>query len=239
MKITEESMKQQPEQNSVQPPPAPTLTEREKLKTMNRQDRLWYIWTYYKLHICGTILAILTIAAVGNVIYHNSFSTELHCMFLNNRSETELNTAPLEQDFAAYLGLGEKQEITTESTFISFGEDATELSYASMAKISALVAARDLDIIIGDKETLDHYASMGGFLNLTDSLSAQTLALVQGRLYDTAGEDGTSHAYAVDLSGTSFADASHLALDPPLLGIIASSTHTDTAERLIQYIFAP
>lgn len=254
MKITEETMKQQ---NSGQSDPAsqahnsdtrhgttvstaaPAPTEREKLKAMNRKDKLWYIWTYYKLHIFGVTLAVLMASAVGNVIYSNSFKTELHCMFLNNRSEHELNTAPLEQDFAAYLKLGKKQKVTTESTFISFGEEATEFSYASMAKISALLAAKELDIIIGDTESLNHYASMGGFLNLEASLSPDVLSLVQDRLYYTDGEDGSSRAYAIDLSGTAFAEDSNLALDPPLLGIIVTSTHTDNVERLIQYIFAP
>ena len=241
MKITEETMKQQHSDSGDAPAPAsaPAPTEREKLKAMNRKDKFWYIWTYYKFHIIGVIVAVAMAVSIGNVMYHNSFKTELYCMFLNNRSDQELNTAPLEQEFAAYLQLHEKQKIVTESNFISFGDEATEFSYATMAKISALLAANELDLIIGDEESLDHYASLGGFLDLETGLSPDTLALVQDRLYYANGEDGVSHACAIDLSGTTFAKDSRLALDPPLLGIISNSTHIDTVERLIHYIFAP
>ncbi|MDO5407155.1 MAG: hypothetical protein Q4F28_07490 [Eubacteriales bacterium] len=248
MKITEETMKQQNKPDTDRqtepsadgaPSAAPKLTEREKLKSMDRRDRLWYIWAYYKFHIFGVILAVLTAGAIGHAMYNSTFTTELHCMVINNRSETELNTAPLEQDFASYLELGKKQKVTVESAFIGFGDDATEFSYASMAKISALVAAQSLDVVIGDTESINHYASISGFLDLETGLSPDTLGLVQDRLYYTTGEDGSKHAYAIDLSGTAFAGDTSLALDPPLLGVISNSAHSDTVERLIQYIFVP
>lgn len=249
MKITEETMKQQQEPAASQSDSTgssassgtstgtPVLTEREKLKQMNRSDKLWYIWSYYKLHICGVLLALFFAIGIGNTVYKNSFTTELHCIFLNNYAETELNAAPLEQDFAAYLNLGSKQKITSETSFISLN-DTTEFSYASMAKISALLAARELDVIIGDTALLDHYASMGAFLDLEAELPTDTLALVQDRLHYAAREDGSTYACAIDLSDTAFAADSNLAQNPPLLGIIVSSERTDTAKRLISYIFA-
>ena len=246
MKITEETMKQEQSPVSGQesqtstdsPAAAPKQTEREKLRTMAPKDRLWYIWAYYKFHIFGVIIAVITASAIGHAMYNSTFTTELHCMFLNNRSDSELNTTPLEQDFAAYLNLGKKQMITAESAFISFGDNATEFSYASMAKISALVSAQALDVMIADTEALDHYATLGGFLDLESSLSPETLALIQDRLYYTIGEDGIRHAYAFDVSGTAFADDTHLALDPALFGIVSNTAHLETTERLIQFIFA-
>lgn len=244
MKITEESLKQQEaaqnQASSGQPDhldDEKPQSEREKLRSMSKKDRLWYIWAYYKFHIIGFFIAIVVLWSIGTAMYQKSFDTVLYCMYLNNRSEEELNTAPLEQGFAGYLGLGEKELITTESTFISYGDDTSEFGYASMAKLTALVAAKELDIIIGDHENLDHYASMDGMLDLETELPEDVLALVGDRLIFTTGSDGAEHAYGISLEGTWFAEESHLAQDPPIFSIISNTTHKDSAIALLHYIF--
>lgn len=237
MRITEESMKQQI--NTASPESVSKPTEREKLKKMNRKDQLWYIWSYYKFHILGALLAAIVLSNAGIAIYRSSFETVLHVICLNSRSEAELNTAPLDRDFATHLGLERKESIMVEESFISFGDASTEFSYATMAKITALASAQDLDILIGDTEATDHYASLNTFLNLETGLSEASLALVKDHLYYAADENGLKYACAIDLSGTEFAGESHLAQDKPLLGILVNSRHIDTADALIQYIFAP
>ena len=250
MKITEESMKRQralengqiPEPEEPQtsgPEPAPKLSEREKLKNMSRKDRIWYIWTYYKLHMLAAVIVGILIYTVASSVYRSTFTTALHCICINSRSESEVDFTPLEQDFAVWLGLGKKDLISAETAFISYGDNATDYSYANMAKISALAAARDLDILIADTESIDHYASFGGQFDLEEILPADLLSLVQDRLYYTTGEDGTAHAYAIDLSGTAFAKACGFAQQPPLLGILNNTTRIDNAVALIRYIFDP
>ncbi len=242
MKITEESLKQNEQTSPVSQTDTPVVeepkSEREKLRAMSGRDRLWYIWAYYKFHMLGVLIAIGVIWGIGTAMYQKSFDTALYCVYLNNRSETELDTAPLEQDFAEYLGLGAKELISTESTYISYGEDATEFSYASMAKITALVAAKELDIIIGDRENTEHYASMNGLSDLTEELPPETLDLVREHLIYAVGSDGTEYACGISLAGTWFAEESHLAQDPPILSLISNSTHKDTVIALIHYIFA-
>lgn len=242
MKITEESLKQKEQETPIPPADTPALeepkSEREKLRSMTGKDRLWYIWAYYKFHILGVFIAIGVIWSIGAAMYQKSFDTALYCVYLNNRSETELDTAPLEQGFAEYLGLGAKELITTESTYISYGEEATEFSYASMAKITALVASKELDIFIGDLENTEHYASMDGLVDLETELPEETLRLVRDRLIYATGADGAKHACGISLAGTWFAEESHLAQDPPVLSIVSNSTHKDNAIALIHYIFA-
>lgn len=237
MKITEESMNQQP---PVSPrPEEPKLSEREKLKNMSRSDRAWYIWAYYKFHILGVVILLFLLYIAGSSIYRTTFKTALHCIYVNSRSESGVNFTPLEEDFAAWLGLGKKDLIVAETAFISYGNDATNFSYANMAKITALVSTNDLDVMVCDQESLDHYAELDGFLDLEQVLSPEVLNLVQNRLYSCPGSDGSSHAYAIDLTGTDFASRSGLAQTPPLLGIVTTTQRMENTEALIRYIFAP
>ena len=50
---------------------------------------------------------------------------------------------------------------------------------------------------------------------------------------------GVSHVYAIDISGTSFAEAMGIGLEPAYLSVLSSSRHTDTCAALLRYIFAP
>ena len=244
MKITEESMKQQAQgtQGPDTPPndapvPEPPKSEKEKLRSMSGRDRAWYIWAYYKFHIIGAIIAVLIVCSIAPAVYNSTLTTALYCIYLNSHGETEVNPAPLEQDFSKYLNLGKKELITTEISYISFDDSATDYSYASMAKVTALVASRELDILISDQEGIDHYASLDGLLDLEASLSPDALALAKDHLYYAENEDGTKYPCAIDLSGTSFASESNLAQTPPLLGIISNSKRVGTVEKLIHYIF--
>lgn len=241
MKITEESMRQssEPESPVPQPESEPKRSEWEKLKAMSWKDRAWYIWAYYKVHMALIILAILILQVVITSIYHSTFDTALYTIVVNNRSEEEINYAVLQEDFAVYQSLGKKELVNAESVYITYGDNASELSYATMAKISALVFSNELDIIIGDEETIRHFASLNGYLDLENSLSPELLAFMQNRLYYAAGEDGVERAYAVDISGTAFAANAHLGQEPPLLGIISNTARRDNTDAFLRYILAP
>lgn len=212
-------------------------TERQKMKEMSFQDKLWYIWEYYKFHIGGVLIAILLVYIVATSIYNTTIHPALYCMVINNRSSQGLDSTILEEDFHKFMNLGKKEPVYVESAFISYGDDATEFSYASMAKISALVASGDLDLIIADKETIDHYTSLDGLADLSQLLPPDILSAVESRLIYAHDSAGQSIAVSIDMTGTDFADSMHLSLDSSGLCIISNSTHTDNIFALIRYIF--
>lgn len=241
MKITEESINQQnhPREPVPRPDPEPKRSELEKLKAMSWKDRAWYIWAYYKVHIALIIAALLILQVVATSLYRSTFHTALYCMIINSQSQEEIDLDPIQEGFAQYLSLGKKDLINAESNFITYGDNANELSYATMAKVSALIFSKDLDIIIGDTDTIRHFASLDGYIDLEKGLSPELLSLVQDRLFYAAREDGSEYACAIDISGTSFASDIHLGQDPPLLGIIINSDRRENADALIRYIFSP
>lgn len=213
-------------------------TEKEKLKNMSFQDKIWYIREYYKMHILGVFIVIGILWVIGNSIYRSTFKTELYCMIINNPSEQELNTDILTDGFHAYMGFNEKQVIQTESISISYNDRATEYTYASMAKISALVASRDLDIMISDQTNFDHYASLNGFSDLEEELPPDLLELVRDRIIYGKDEAGVSRAYGISLNGTPFAAKSNLFMEPAIFCVLNNSNRKDNSFALLRYIFA-
>lgn len=248
MRITEESMKQtNPELNGpgqmadVDAPaakePEVQLTEREKLKAMNTQDRFWYIWEYYKWHIISVVIAAFILFSLGKAAYMSTFTTAMHLVTINNRTSEETGMTAVTDDFHDWFGLDKKDRIISESLFIAYGDDTTEYSLANMAKISALAAARELDVIIGDTASIDHYAAVGAFQNLETALPPEILALVKDRLYYTENEAGIPYAFAIDISGTEFAENCLLYQEPPLFGLVSSSEKNEISLGLVEYIF--
>ncbi|MEG7530008.1 MAG: hypothetical protein RSF83_01280 [Hungatella sp.] len=213
--------------------------EKEKMKQMSFKDKIWYISEYYKFHIFGVFLAIGILGIIGNSIYRGTFNTELYVLYLNSRSDQELNTDLLTKDFYEHMGFTEKQEINTESMYVSYGQDATEFSYASMAKISALVASKDLDIMIQDTENFNHYAELSGCADLEQELPADLLILLKDRLCYANDDTGAKKAYGISLADTQFAEDSHLGMDPPIFTIVSNSMHKENSIALLRYIFVP
>lgn len=211
--------------------------ERQKMRKMSFQDKLWYIWEYYKFHIAGVFLAILAVCVVVTSVRNMSIHPGLYCIVINNRSAQEMDTSILEEDFHEHMDFGKKQPVYVESMYISYGNDASELSYASMAKVSALVATRDLDIIISDQENADHYASLDGLADLQQLLPPDILSAVKDRLLYAYNGEGQSMASSLDIKGTAFADAMGLSEDACRLSVISNSGETETVFALIRYIF--
>lgn len=139
------------------------------------------------------------------------------------------------------LGFGKKDLIEINSgLFINAdGSQSSEYSYASMAKIAALAAGGDLDIIIADAKTLEHYGSQGAFLDLKEFLPQDLLerAEKEDLFFYTDNEKGQSTAAAISLEPTAFSDMTGVSIQPPYLAVIASSQHTEDTLRAIQWLF--
>lgn len=211
--------------------------ERRKMKEMSFRDKLWYIWEYYKLHIGAVILAIVLLNIVATSVYNTTIHPGLYCIIINSQSTQEMDMSILEEDFHDLMGFGKKQPVYAESMFITHGDAATEYSYASMAKLSALMASKDLDVFMADQENTDHYASMDGLADLKQLLPQDMLSVLESRLGFSPDSAGQPVAVSLDISRTAFADAMHLSENACNLSIISNSTHTDTAIALIRYIF--
>ncbi len=215
--------------------------EKKKLKNMSIKDRLWYIWEYYKIPILSIMAALALIGSIGSAMYQNRFETALSCFILNSRpgSDADLLSSYFDQDFRQYAGLDENVKIDVDSSMsLTFDESAmSELTYASLAKVTAVISTKDLDIMIGNPETAAHYGSMGGFADLKELLPADVYDKVKDRLYMTTNEEtGETAATGIFIGETDFCDRTGLIMEEPVLSVVSNSTRTDTCLKLIRYI---
>ena len=216
--------------------------EAAKLKEMSFKDKFWYIWEYYKFPIIGVIIAVFLVGSIGSAMYKNRFDTALSCAVLNSRYDSDALTVDqyFNEGFRAFIGLDENTKIDVDySMSPTFDESAmNEYSYAELAKLTAMISSKGLDVMIGRPDVIDHYGEMDGFLNLEEALPPDLYEQVKDYLYPvTNAETGQESFCGLRLEDTSFGEKTGLILDNPVLTVMSNSPHTDTAIQLIRYIF--
>ncbi|MEY8354766.1 hypothetical protein AALB39_15610 [Lachnospiraceae bacterium 54-53] len=215
--------------------------ERRKLKGMSFKDKVWYIWEYYKIPIISVVVAAILISSIGSAIYNNRFETALSCVILNGRPSAEGDSVNeyFDQGFRQYAGLGEEVKIDVDySMSLSFDESSmNEFTYAELAKITAMISSKELDVMIGKQDAMDHYGSMGGFTDLKELLPGELYEKVEDKLYfATNQETGEKVACGIYLDETDFLKKTGLTMDGPILAVLSNSTRTDTCVNLIRYL---
>lgn len=210
--------------------------ELDKMSSMSFKDKLWYIGAYYKFHFLAVLIAITVIWAVSATVYRSSFKSVLTCVIVNSQDAGAADTTVMEQKLSGYLNLQKKEKLSFESGLTVDYDSPTDLSYAAMAKLSAMIAGKNLDVMIADSASIDHFAEMNGFKNLEEVLPADLLDQVSGSLYYAEDMDGNSYPFAVSLNSIALKEETGLRFDPPLLGIIGNAPYPDNAIALVRFL---
>ncbi len=211
--------------------------EGKKLKEMSTRDKVWYIWEYYKIHMFVAVVLLFLLYAIGVIFYQKTFTTQLSTIIINDTG-TPSDYESLTNRFKSRMNYGKKDRVEFDnSLYLTLGGTTSEMDYASMAKITAIVASQDLDIMICDADNIDHYASNGGYLDLEEALPADLWELVQEDAYYTADEDGSIHAFAIDLQKSHFTEWTNCGLDPAYLGLVSNSKRTETAIEFLRLLY--
>lgn len=211
--------------------------ERKKLKEMSFRDKIWYIWEYYKIHMLIGVIVLFLLYAVGVIFYQKTFTTQLNAMVINDTG-TVSDYGELENRFKNRMGYGKKDLVEFDnSVYLSFDGETSEMGYASLAKVTAVVASRDLDLMICDQDSIDHYASNGGYMDLEEALPEDLWELVKDDVYYTADEDGSMHPFAIDLKNSHFTEWTNCGLNPAYLGLISNSKRTETAIEFLRCLY--
>lgn len=212
--------------------------EQAKLKKMSFRDKLWYIWEYYKIHMLIGCVILFFLYALGTIFYQKSFTTQLFFIVMNDRSGSEADYEGLANEFKTRMGYGKKDKVEVDSSlYISFEKSTSQLDYASLAKVTAIVASKDLDVLISDSPAVEHYASNGAFLNLEEVLPADLWDMVKDDVYMAKDENGNSFPAAISLDDSYFHEKTGTQMEEAYFSLINNSTRTDTAFEFLRYLY--
>lgn len=216
--------------------PLKEQTEREKLSKMSFQEKLSYIWEYYKLFIIGGAAAIALIIYIINLILHPGVTTEFYAAIINNTVNEDV-IDNYSNDFAKQLQLNPKKECVRLDTSYNFSTDNPYASNLKQAFVAHL-AAHEVDVIIAPESYFHDYAYYGYLNKLSDQLPADIYSLLTDKLYMSDTEDSkTKNVYGVYLTDIKPFSGTANTKDPYVLGIVGGSKHEDNTIDFIRYLF--
>lgn len=209
-------------------------------------QKIQYIWEYYHVLFFTVIICAALIGGVAVSVYKNIKYKSIFYGVIINNILTEETRQTLEQDFSDYINRNEENEILTidNSLVIDYAENSPqqENTYYSVEKLTALIASRTVDCFIADSAVTKAYATSAGFHDLNQILPPDMLNTLSDRLvtftaYENDASSGVDGAYAIDITGTKFAEQYGIYLDAAYLSIVVNSEHVDSAITFIRFIF--
>lgn len=197
--------------------------EWQKISSLGFQAKAEYIWNYYKLHIAGIILGILAIIGVVNWIERLRYE-DILCVTVVNAIN---DTTQLAADFKEYLGDDDQYHQINFDTSIQVG-DVDEMDYTMTMKMTVLVGAGSMDILVGDEQFLRHYEEQDMFYKLSEVLDDDLYEAVQDDMLDD---------YILEIGGSErWLSYEMVYYDPIYVAVVVSGKNPDTAVEFIRWL---
>lgn len=144
--------------------------ERQKWEKLDRKGKWQYFKDYYLLKV---VLLLVVLAILGSVVYTMVKPRPeiiLNVVVINQTMEEGQREAFL-TDLSNFLKIDEKeQKIQLEDNYRLDMEKVDEMTMASQTKMMANASAGELDVVIADRQTFEHYMEQGMFVDLSQIL---------------------------------------------------------------------
>lgn len=179
--------------------------EKKKLKEMNWNDRLWYLWAYYKIPLIAGLFILFIFFETGSWIYRNMQDTMLYCVVINEPTTSSSAISSVQSEFEIRNELDKGWRKTTEfdcsMSMDARSEELSDFFYssASTIKLESLIATNSIDVLITVPIMADYYKDQNLYMDLSSILPAD--------LYKRLDEEGRilkngSVSYAISLDDT-------------------------------------
>lgn len=233
-------------------------SNRDAFRKMDFKERLAYIFEYYKLPMFTACVALI-VAITSTIHTLTKKEPVLYLAYINTAVGDTLNTQ-LTDDFLSYMESNPKKTTVTVYKDLYISDDASvenhEYAYASKMKIIGAISARNLDVVLMNREACDLMSESGFLLDLSELEDSDLYAKIEPLLVineviidDNAIEyrlnEAEEYVYtsekvpnAVDVSDLPlFKDAGFNG--DLYLGIIANTKHPIGSAAFISYITEP
>lgn len=212
--------------------------QHQKMKGKTPKEKFQYFWEYYRI---PTIVTIAVVALVGNLIYTMVTAKDTAFAVVLINGYTDMDTTAYMSGFEAFAQIDTKEYSTNmEANFTIDPQASDQYAMANLQKLMALVAAKELDVIIADKDTLLNYAQAGYFYDLNKALSQEVLAKYgDDFLYYDLPEDGQGEVpIAIRVTDTPLLveTQAYAPYEDAWLGVVVNSENLAYLESFLQYL---
>ncbi|MCD8398519.1 MAG: hypothetical protein LUD12_15305 [Lachnospiraceae bacterium] len=208
-----------------------------KLKLLSWKGRFAYVWDYYKW-LMVAIIAIIAGINLGITIYHNLQMDTLLSVYMVNCNSYYLDSETMLADYTEYIGgIGEKEEITLDTSTILNDDDAST-GYAYQMKFTAVISAKLADVVLMDVEKFEEYAGWSYFSDLREVLTDEELEKWSDLIVWLEDEEGESIPCALDLTNAAKLGEYEAYLDTVYGGVVVNSeADIEMVRSFLEWLF--
>jgi hypothetical protein len=206
---------------------------KENMSNMTTKEKMIYIWYYYKFHIVISIVAIILVASfVVQTI--TTKGTAFDVVLLGKYADTtKIDT--IANKMTKDIINDNRKEMKID--FLTVSDDNQEYTQASMQKLTAMLAAKDIDVLILDKTSFETYAKQHMFLKLTSIPNYSKLNLnghdaIKYKLDDDKQEE----TYGISLDNLPILKQISYDSTNKILCVTSNSERLDKASATINWI---
>lgn len=216
-------------------------SQHKKLKDMAFNEKVDYIWGYYKIHIIVTLIVILSIIAIIITYMRNNYDTVFTAVVIDgDMTGFSDHTDPLTTEFSKYIGIdGKRKRVIFDNNFTLIQTTGDQDSYYSTQKIATMAATHSVDGYFCEYNYVNFYSSDEELFltDLTELLTTDEMNRISDYLVYFTAKDGTKIPVAVDLTSTRVKTETNLTMKRPCYGIVTGAPNQDNAVKFIKYAF--
>lgn len=155
--------------------------EREALKHGTPKQKFAYFLDYYKWHV---IIAVAVIGFAASLIYQSVTRKET-AFFAAVVNAFEM-VSPEEhiQSFADYAGIDRGEyDVAFDSSIRIDNSSMTQDTITSTQKLMVLIAASEIDVVLGDDGLIEQYAYNDSFYDIREVLTQEQIEKYESRFF--------------------------------------------------------
>ena len=211
-------------------------SNKAKFKELKRKEKVEYIWEYYKLHIFAGIFVLIVIGSFLNIwVFNPPPKSAVSVNFVGSSIFAD-NTESLEKELNPIIVT---EEMGNKKVFINtyiFGMKDPQMQMATQTKFIANISARELDVLILDKEQFDSLVLQGSMLPLDQVFSEDELGKLTDRLLKGKSEEDTNEQiYGIDITDNEKIKTVMVGDSDIVIGVVSNTLKIEESKKVIKW----
>ncbi|GMQ62924.1 hypothetical protein [Vallitalea maricola] len=211
-------------------------SNKAKFKELTRKEKVEYIWEYYKLHFFAGILVLIIVGSFLNIwVFNPPPKSAVSVNFVGSSIFAD-NTEPLEKELNPIIVT---EEMGNKKVFFNtyiFGIEDPQMQMATQTKFVANISARELDVLILDKEQFDSLVLQGSMLPLDQVFSEDELNNLNDRLLKSKSEEDTNEQiYGIDVTDNEKIKTVMVGDSEKVIGVVSNTLKIEESKKVIKW----
>lgn len=208
-------------------------------KDMTFREKVEHIWEYYRIHIFVIIFVLFFVGSMLNhLVFNPPKEAGVFIGFIGKYMDME-QAKVVQERLTEEIIQDPTNKTEAKLDLFMINPDSKELMEVNMAnaqKLMAMLASKEIDILIADSASFGVYVKQQAFLPLTEVFTEEELKQWEENcLTGKSEEDTKAQIYGIYLWDHPLLQELHFTAEKPVIGIVANTTRLEKAKETLRW----